>query len=398
MSEGKVLYVTWMDKNDPRSIGVFKKLHSIENTFRKSGYDVALVCFNRKETVELEIDKKRVATFEIPKTTVDLNLLNIYKRRKGLLSTLFEQVVDLYKHDVIIFRFVLADQLLIRALKELKHRGIHIILDVPTYPYHKELKTSFYSFLKLSLDKFYGRMFKKYVDFVYSPSNEPYIFGIQNIQTTNGIDCSSIKIQRPRERKFGDLHFVSVANVSFWHGYDRIIRGMCEYYKSNPSKPVYYHCVGEGDALPELKKLVNELGLNSYVIFHGTKTGEELDKVVDECDIAFGSLGNHRKGLYADSALKNREYCARGIPFVIASEDQDFPETFPFVYRIPKDDTPVDINQVIKWYESLIKEHPNYSMEMRKYAEQNLSWDAKMKPVIEKIKELAREKERKTNT
>jgi len=25
---------------------------------------------------------------------------------------------------------------------------------------------------------------------------------------------------------------------------------------------------------------------------------------------------------------------------------------------------------------------------MRKYAEENLSWDAKMKPVIEKIKEL----------
>jgi len=77
------------------------------------------------------------------------------------------------------------------------------------------------------------------------------------------------------------------------------------------------------------------------------------------------------------------------------TRDWDFPRTFPFVYRISKDNTPVDINQVIKWYESLIKEHPNYSMEMRKYAEENLSWDAKMKPVIEKIKELARKKERK---
>jgi len=35
-------------------------------------------------------------------------------------------------------------------------------------------------------------------------------------------------------------------------------------------------------------------------------------------------------------------------------------------------------------------------MEMRKYAEDNLSWDAKMKPVIEKIKEMAKEKERKS--
>ncbi len=37
-------------------------------------------------------------------------------------------------------------------------------------------------------------------------------------------------------------------------------------------------------------------------------------------------------------------------------------------------------------------------MEMRRYAEENLSWDAKMKPVIEKIKELGKLKERKQNT
>jgi len=140
--------------------------------------------------------------------------------------------------------------------------------------------------------------------------------------------------------------------------------------------------------------LTKELNLEKYVIFHGTKTGEDLDKVVDECDIAFGSLGLHRI-LTDASTLKAREYCARGIPFVMASYDQDFSEAFPFVYRIPKDETPVDVSQVIKWYENLIKEHPKYSMEMRRYAEENLSWDAKMKPVIEKIKELAKEKERK---
>ena len=126
--------------------------------------------------------------------------------------------------------------------------------------------------------------------------------------------------------------------------------------------------------------------------------GEDLDKVVDGCDIALGSLGFHRTGLTGGSPLKAREYCARGIPFAIAYEDWDFPETFPFVYRIPKDDTPVDVSQVIQWYENLIKEHPNYSMEMRRYAEENLSWDAKMKPVIEKIKELGKLKERKQNT
>jgi len=93
--------------------------------------------------------------------------------------------------------------------------------------------------------------------------------------------------------------------------------------------------------------------------------------------------------------FNNAEPDLNGHVIFPGTRDWDFPETFPFAYRISKDNTPVDINQVIKWYESLIKEHPNYSMKMRKYAEQNLSWDAKMKPVIEKIKELARKKERK---
>lgn len=215
------------------------------------------------------------------------------------------------------------------------------------------------------------------------------------ISIENGVYLEDIKVKKDIKENLNRLYLLSIANNQYWHGYDRIIKGLYEYYKNNPEKEVYYHCVGEGSELTNLKELTKELNLEKYVIFHGTKPGEELDEVVDISDIAFGSLGNHRKGLYADSSLKNREYCARGIPFVIASEDEDFPEFFPFVYRIPKDDSPVDINEAIEWYEKLLKEHSNCSLEMRKYAEDNLSWDAKMKPVIEKIKEIAKEKGRK---
>lgn len=216
------------------------------------------------------------------------------------------------------------------------------------------------------------------------------------ISIENGVYLEDIKVKKGIKENLNRLYLLSIANNQYWHGYDRIIKGLYEYYKNNPEKEVYYHCVGEGPELTNLKELTKELNLEKYVIFHGTKTGEELDEVVDISDIAFGSLGNHRKGLYPDSALKNREYCARGIPFVIASEDEDFPESFSFAYRIPKDHSPVDINEVIEWYEKLLKEHPNYSLKMRKYAEDNLSWDAKMKPVIEKINEIAKEKERKS--
>jgi len=208
---------------------------------------------------------------------------------------------------------------------------------------------------------------------------------------SNGIRLEDIKIKRENKNIF--INLISIAVVGRWHGYDRIIRGLHEYYKNNPAKEVYYHCVGEGPELENLKNLVKELKLEKYVIFHGTKMGEELDKIVDEANIAFGSLGLHRIG--RGNPLKSREYCARGIPFVKSFLDPDFPCSFPFALNIPNDDTPVDIDNVVNWYEDLSKKHPDYSLEMRKYAEENLSWDAKMKPVIEKIKELAKERKSK---
>jgi len=387
----KLLYVGLLDKSDQKFIGVLKKIYSIQNVFKKAGYDIAVLHLNGALTIELKSPDEWATTFQIPESVTGFGLMRKYDRRKEILSILSGNVIDRYKPNITILRFATADLLLIRTLKKLKHRGIRIVLDIPTYPYDKELGKGYYSFLKLFVDKFYRRMLKKYVDFVYSPSDEPRIFGMENIQVTNGIDCSSISIKKPRKCD-DDIHFISVANVSFWHGYDRIIRGMYEYYQGNPSRTVYYHCVGEGEALSVLKQLTNDLGLTRYIVFHGAKTGEELDKIFDESDVAIGSLGNHRKGLNSDSALKNREYCARGIPFVIASSDQDFPESFPYILKIPSDDSLVDINKIIEWYEELTQSHPNYSTEMRKYTEEHLSWDAKMRPVIEKIKEIAEEK------
>jgi hypothetical protein len=209
------------------------------------------------------------------------------------------------------------------------------------------------------------------------------------IMINNGLDLNFIKIKK-NNRDNKNLNILSIANNSKWHGYDRIIRGLYNYYKNNTNKEVYYHCVGEGSELDNLKKLAKELNLEKYVIFYGTKTGKELDNIVNECDIAFGSLANHRKDMYVDSALKNREYCARGIPFIIASEDKDFPKNFKYVHRISQDEKPVNINEVIDFYNSIKNE--NYIEEMRKYAEKNLTWDVKMKPVIEKINELIKER------
>ena len=95
-------------------------------------------------------------------------------------------------------------------------------------------------------------------------------------------------------------------------------------------------------------------------------------------------MANHRKGLNRDSALKNREYCGRGIPFVIASDDDDFPNEFEYILRVEKNDNPISIEEVISYLSYL--DNDDVSSEMRLFAEENLTWDVKLYPVIVELK------------
>jgi len=388
-------------REDSETKGFLKKVISQCYVFKKEFEDIYLYISRKDEAVLYKVEKnglQEIDTFKYNKLSVFDEESRIRKIRGFLRYNSFlkylNEIINLYKIDILYLRNSHPTRKLMNILDNKK---IIRLLEYPTYPYEEEYKKIQPKLERILFWNNKPRKIEDLVDLVVGISAEKNLNVDEKfILISNGIQLDSMKVKKQNKKNY--LNLLSIAVVSFWHGYDRIIKGLYEYYKTNPEKEIYYHCVGEGSDLENLKTLVRELSLEKYVIFHGTKTGEDLDKVVDECDIAFGSLGFHRTGLTGGSPLKAREYCARGIPFVIAYEDWDFPETFPFVHRISKDDTPVDVSQVIKWYENLIKEHPNYSIEMRKYAEENLSWDAKMKPVIEKIKELGKLKERKPNT
>ena len=60
--------------------------------------------------------------------------------------------------------------------------------------------------------------------------------------------------------------------------------------------------------------------------------------------------------------------------------------------KVPADESPVDIEQILRLYDR-IKEK-EFVKEMREYAEKNLSWEVKLKPVIDEINRLLDEKEK----
>lgn len=51
-----------------------------------------------------------------------------------------------------------------------------------------------------------------------------------------------------------ELHLIGVAEVHYWHGFDRLVRGLAAYYDRGRSYKVYFHIVGELTANANGKK------------------------------------------------------------------------------------------------------------------------------------------------
>ena len=379
-----ILYVIPMNLSSKELIGVANKVENLVKVLESKNIEVvklffqgeSLIMSDKKLEVAVSASKLLKSKLENRKVIYD-EAYNILREKRN-------------KCRVVMFRHIGFDPILVKNIKKIKKMGVKVIVEIPTYPYSREfLSGPLTSKFKLVIDVIWRLNIRKYVDFIVAPITEKEkLFGIPIIRTGNGIRTSIIPIKKCSLQN-NILYLLGVANVSRWHGYDRVIKGLKNY---TGNKKVVFHVVGEGKEKPKLIKLVKKLNLEDKVIFHGTKTGKELDKLFDMAHIAIGDIGSHRKGLKETMALKHREYAARGIPFVLSTYDPDFPPELDFVKYIPPNDEPVNIDSIVKWYQDLIEKNPNISMKMRKYAEENLTWEVKLKPVVEKIKELLKQK------
>ena len=100
----------------------------------------------------------------------------------------------------------------------------------------------------------------------------------------------------------------------------------------------------------------------------------------NKADIAVGSLGGHRIAIKYIKSLKSREYCARGIPFFYSAIDPDF-EGKDFIHKVPPNDHPIDIEEIINFVASN-KFEP---IKIRKYAVENLTWDKQFEKVLQNV-------------
>ena len=366
----KLLYLTTWDFSDGASTGITNKIKSQIKALEESGF---MVDYTYIFDNAVYFNKAGCSTF----------LGKVGKLRKLAANYYLYQALRAMNYEYVYNRYGLMDTYYYKLLKMLKNEGSKIVVEIPTYPYDKERLPGLRWWILYSLDKIYRKKLNKYVNRIATCSEDNQIFGIKTIHIHNGIDIESVTIRKAKKSIDG-IHMIAVAGLAKWHGYDRLLKGMGEYYQSDGKMEVYFHIVGDGPVREEYERIVEEYQLQKHVIFEGVKKGKELDKIYDMCEIGIECLAAFRKDVHISSSLKSREYAAKGIPFITASKSDVF-DGQDFVLKVPENESSIDIHSIISFYNDVYKgkERQKVAELIRSQAQQCCDCRITMKPIIE---------------
>ena len=360
--------------------GILNKMAYQRGAFAKLEGPVDLVCSSKRGLV---MNGELVSEYRLRGRGFDsLNHYGFFYRHVAKHAS-----ADRYDYLYIRYPFALPSFLWFLRRAKALNPEVQLIVEIATFPYRDELETPKGLLFRL-LDDLGHDHLAKYVDAIVTFYGQSEIFGIRCLRISNGVDVQSIPARREAPSN-DQLNLIAVGNIADRHGLDRALQGIAAYNERPNALPVSLQIVGDGPAVPALRALTGQLGIEAQVRFHGLQSGAALDALFDEADLALDSLALHRLHLPRSSSLKAREYCARGVPFVVASNDADFPANLEFVHRVPAEDGPLDIAELVDFHRRLREETPNVHQEMRRYAEDNLTWQVKLVPVVEHLRAQA---------
>ena len=355
--------------------GISKKIRYQVKALRECGADVR-VCYydiapngHRQWLVNEEV-------------IADLGKGEIAKIKKRVYFKPIYEYAQNESIDLVYIRsFHNANPFTIHLIKQLKTMGARVIMEIPTYPYDQEYVTPGMK-VYLTIDRHFRHKLARELDAIITFSDKEKIFGVPTIRISNGIDFDAIPLKQHINDTSHELHLIGVAEVHYWHGFDRLIQGLAEYYLQEQSYKVFFHIVGQLSGERERQEIIPAIynnGLTPYVILHGARYGKELDELFEQADLGIGSLGRHRSGIEKIKVLKNREYAARGLAFTYSETDEDF-DNMPYVWKVPANETSMDIQKLIDFHQSIHLQ----PIEIRNSIA-NLSWKHQMQEVINQI-------------
>lgn len=363
----KGLYIAPVDCKSKIYIGVCKKINYQINAFKSLGIDMDYVNISGK----------------------NINFLNenlIFNTKHFKQPIFFKKIIkNLNKfekqYDFVYIRFSFANPYIFSLSKKLKKKRIKVFIEIPTYPYTEELEKSVKNSIYKCMDKFLWKYASKNIYRLVLTNDKEQLFGIKAVNIFNGIDSNEIDINKSmHKKKEKEINLIGVANISKWHGYDRVISGLYEYYKKERNIEVHFYIVGDGKEKNFLNNLCNKLKMNRYVHIVGTKYGEDLDVLYNRMNIGVSSLALFRAGGGHDP-IKSKEYIAKGIPVIIGYEDRALPNNLEFVYKVPENNLPINIEEIVTKY----RISDINANKIVQYAIDNLTWKSQIRKVIAEI-------------
>lgn len=359
-----IIYIARIDEEYSLDLGVAKKINGQINAFKD---------------LKCNVDYLRIKNKKIVLNNV---ILDKIKYRKFAYRNFYNCLKRLDKRfDFAYLRYTKADMFFFRTVKLLYKKGIKVIIEIPTYPYLVEVNNkSVLGKLEIALDNIITGKLKRYVHRICTTSKENYIFGIETIKINNGININSIPVKKKSCHDKSIINMIGIGNLARWHGYDRIIKGLANYYKENNSINIQFFIVGEGRERVNLESLTAELNIKNYVHFLGSKTGKELDDIFDEMDLGISSLALFRAGGGHDP-IKSKEFLGRGLPILLAYDDKLIDMSLEYVFLAEESESAIDISEVVERYKCI----NSSSIDIRNYAYEHLSWNKQMIKVINEL-------------
>lgn len=363
-----------------KSSGIRGKVLNQVSALEKLGYDVYYSAYTSDSVMILNKNKK-IKEKKFPTKNTKINKLI---RRFFLIDfcTKYLNYTSDY-YDFSYVRFHYFDPYFNKMLKELKKKSKKVVIEAHGYPYRTITPPSKLLLLTFFIDAIYEKKGRKNIDLVAAISNEKDIWGVNTLPIDNCVDVKRFEKLPPKIiDKNKIVKLVTASNERIYHDYPKLIKSLSSYYKSGGT--TNYMVFFAGTYTESTKKLVKTLQLEEHVKFIGEINQEEINDFYKSGDLGIGSFGLHG-GTDHGSSIKSKEFFAVGLPFINGWKEYSFGDDYEYVKRFDVFDELIDFNLVDEFIDNLNKKYLIYRDDMRRFAEENYTWESQLTNVIREL-------------
>lgn len=380
----KLLYIAFKDFSNLH-FGANAKVLAQCRAFEEYGYDVELIGRKGIDTVLISPDRTCNTICQGKMGAKNQKIQSLLSKRNQMTAVCRYVKEKIY--DACYIRYDFSDASFIKMLGCLRPRCKKIVLELPTYPYEAENSVGILNKIKMQIDFRYRKQLHKYVDFIvtfYEGYKE--LFGIPVEVIPNGFDFSTMELVHS-ELLDDAIHIIAVSSMREWHGYERMIEGLRNYYAANGKENFVLHLVGNGREYGRYKELVERYGIYEHIVMEGAMHGEALNTLYEKCALGVDSLARHRSGISVLSSLKSREYGAKGIPIINSCKIDIIDDDFPYMLQVPADESPIDMEAVGRFYHGCYdsRDRMEVAESIRGYIAEKASMKSTLGAVVNKI-------------